>query len=152
MTHPVRHGRGGLSATLHELDDLRARMDQLMHAVFPIGGYPESGTGEPWAPLADIVDTEDAYLVELELPGVDKDQITVEVAEGELDIHGEIKEKEHTGVVRRHARRMGRFDYRTTLPPNSDTEHVSADLTSGVLTVRVPKTETGRGHRIEITG
>ncbi|EMF29707.1 heat shock protein [Streptomyces gancidicus BKS 13-15] len=127
-------------------------MDQLMRAVFPIGGYPESGTGEPWAPLADIVDTEDAYLVELELPGVDKDQITVEVAEGELDIHGEIKEKEHTGVVRRHTRRMGQFDYRTTLPPNSDTEHVSADLTSGVLTVRVPKTETGKGHRIEITG
>ncbi|CAM5664169.1 hypothetical protein STENM223S_03499 [Streptomyces tendae] len=83
MTHPVRHGRGGLSATLHELDDLRTRMDQLMRAVFPIGGYPESGTGEPWAPLADIVDTEDAYLVELELPGVDKDQITVEVAEGD---------------------------------------------------------------------
>ncbi|MEV5237204.1 Hsp20 family protein [Streptomyces pseudogriseolus] len=47
---------------------------------------------------------------------------------------------------------MGQFDYRTTLPPNSDTEHVSADLTSGVLTVRVPKTETGKGHRIEITG
>ncbi|WP_407109674.1 Hsp20/alpha crystallin family protein [Streptomyces sp. DSM 116494] len=152
MTHPVRHGRGGLSAALHELDDLRTRMDQLMHAVFPIGGYPESGTGEPWAPLADIMDTEDAYLVELELPGVNKDQITVEVAEGELDIHGEIKEKEHTGVVRRHTRRTGQFDYRTTLPPNSDTEHVSADLTSGVLTVRVPKTETGKGHRIEITG
>ncbi|MET8572896.1 Hsp20/alpha crystallin family protein [Streptomyces sp. NPDC004783] len=127
-------------------------MDQLMHAVFPAGGYPEFGPGEPWAPLADVVDAEDAYLVELELPGVDKDQITVEVAEGELDIHGEIKEKERNGVVRRHTRRMGQFDYRTTLPSNCDTEHISADLTNGVLTVRVPKTETGKEHRIEITG
>ncbi|MGW1952924.1 Hsp20/alpha crystallin family protein [Streptomyces sp. NPDC001920] len=152
MTHPVRPSRGGLSAALHELDDLRARMDQLMHAVFPVGGYPEFGTAEPWAPPADVVDTEDAYLVELELPGVGKDQITVEVAAGELDIHGEIKEKEQTGVVRRHTRRMGQFDYRTTLPPNADTEHISADLTSGVLRVRVPKTETGKARRIEITG
>ncbi|MFF5157687.1 Hsp20/alpha crystallin family protein [Streptomyces sp. NPDC000348] len=152
MTHPVRHGRAGLSAALHELDDLRTRMDQLMHAVFPVGGYPEFGAGEPWAPPADVVDTEDAYLVELELPGVDKDRITVEVAEGELDVHGETEEKEHTGVVRRHTRRTGRFDYRTTLPPDSDTEHVSADLTSGVLTVRVPKAGTGKAHRVEITG
>ncbi|KOT42660.1 heat-shock protein Hsp20 [Streptomyces caelestis] len=152
MTHPVRHSRSGLPAALHELDDLRTRMDQLMHAVFPIGGPLEFGAGEPWAPLADVVDAEDAYLVELDLPGVDKDQVTVEVAEGELGIHGEIEEKEHAGVVRRHSRRTGRFDYRTTLPPNSDTEHVSADLTSGVLTVRVPKTETGKAHRVEITG
>ncbi|WP_328336346.1 Hsp20/alpha crystallin family protein [Streptomyces violaceus] len=83
---------------------------------------------------------------------MEKEQITVEVDEGELDIHGDIKEKEHTGVVRRHTRRIGQFDYRTTLPPNSDTEHVSADLTDGILTVRVPKTEKGKAHRIEITG
>nr|WSZ20232.1 Hsp20/alpha crystallin family protein [Streptomyces canus] len=103
-------------------------------------------------PLADIEDTEDAYLVELELPGVDKDQITVEVAEGELDIHGEIEEKEHTGTVRRQTRHIGQFDYRTILPPNSDTEHISADLNNGVLTVKVPKTEKGKAQRIEITG
>ncbi|CAL9657303.1 Spore protein SP21 [Streptomyces sp. enrichment culture] len=152
MTQPARHTRHGLPAAWHELEDLRTRMDQLMHAVFPVGGYPEFGTAGPWAPLADVVDTEDAYLVELELPGVEKDQVTVEVGEGELDIHGEIKEREHTGVVRRHSRRMGQFDYRTTLPPNSDTEHISADLTNGVLTVRVPKTEQGKAHRVEITG
>ncbi|MET9368831.1 Hsp20/alpha crystallin family protein [Streptomyces griseoflavus] len=158
MTHPVRPGRGGLSAALRELDDLHSRMDQLMRAVFPVGGYPEFGTGtgtgpgEPWAPPADVVDTEDAYLVELELPGVAKEDISVEVADGELGIHGDIKEKEHTGVVRRHSRRTGRFDYRTTLPPNADTERVSADLTNGVLTVRVPRTDTGKAHRVEITG
>ncbi|MEU1571316.1 Hsp20/alpha crystallin family protein [Streptomyces collinus] len=152
MTHPARHGRAGLPAALRELEDLRTRVDQLMHAAFPGGGTSPFGAAEPWAPLADIEDSEDAYLVELELPGVEKDQITVEVDEGELDIHGEIKEKEHAGVVRRHTRRIGQFDYRTTLPPNSDTEHISADLTNGILTVRVPKSEQGKAHRIEITG
>ena len=43
-------------------------------AAFPSGGFPGFGMTEPWAPLAGIEDTEDAYLVELELPGVDKDQ------------------------------------------------------------------------------
>nr|WSY49745.1 Hsp20/alpha crystallin family protein [Streptomyces sp. NBC_00886] len=152
MTHPTRHSRGGLPAALRELEDLRTRVDQLMHAAFPGAGFPGFGAAEPWAPLADIEDTADAYLVELELPGVDKEQITVEVAEGELDIHGEIREKEHTGTVRRQTRHVGQFDYRTILPPNSDTEHISADLNNGVLAVKVPKTEKGKAQRIEITG
>jgi len=83
---------------------------------------------------------------------VSKDQITVGVADGELDVHGEIKEKERTGVVRQRARHIGEFDYRTSLPPNSDTEHISAELTNGVLTVRVPKAEKAKAHRIEIAG
>ncbi|PWI17953.1 heat-shock protein Hsp20 [Streptomyces sp. Act143] len=155
MTLPERRDRGAAWGPFHfhELQELRNRMDQLMHATFPFPGvdFPESAI-EAWAPLADVEDTEDAYLVELELPGVDKDQITVEVTDGELDVRGEIKEKARTGVVRRHTRRIGQFDYRTSLPPNADTEHVSADLTNGVLTVRVPKTEQARPHRIEITG
>lgn len=152
MTHPARHSRGGLPAALRELEDLRTRVDQLMHAAFPGAGLPGFGTADPWAPLADIEDTEEAYLVELELPGVAKDQITVEVAEGELDVHGEIREKEHTGRVHRQTRHIGRFDYRMILPPNSDTEHISADLADGVLTVKVPKTESGKPQRVEITG
>ncbi|MFB8754576.1 Hsp20/alpha crystallin family protein [Streptomyces nigra] len=153
MTRPVRRGRGADPwDPFREMADLRTRMDQLLHATFPVGGYPEFASAETWAPLADVEDTEDAYLVELELPGVEKEQITVEVTDGELDVHGEIKERERTGVVRRQARHIGQFDYRTTLPPNADTEHVSADLTNGVLTVRVPKTGKGGSQRIEITG
>ncbi|MFI1731167.1 Hsp20/alpha crystallin family protein [Streptomyces acidicola] len=150
MTLPVRRSRGAFPVwdPLRELEELHTRMDRLMQSAFP-GGEP--GAAEAWAPLADIEDTESAYLVELELPGVDKDQITVEVAEGELDVHGELKEKERTGVVRRQTRHIGQFDYRTSLPSNSDTEHVSAELTDGVLTVRVPKVEQGKPQRIEIS-
>ncbi|MFF1278430.1 Hsp20/alpha crystallin family protein [Streptomyces marokkonensis] len=155
MTLPAHRGRGPVSGwdPFRELQDLRTRMDQLMHSTFPFSGkgYPGAGA-EAWAPLADVEDTEDAYLMELELPGVDKDQVTVEVGDGELDIHGEIKEKERTGVLRRQARHVGQFDYRTSLPPNADTEHITAELTNGVLTVRVPKTHKAEAHRIEITG
>lgn len=152
MTHPARHSTTASPVALRELDDLRARVDQLMHAAFAGGGWPTFGGSEPWAPAADIEDAEDAYLVELELPGMDKEQITVEVSDGELDVHGEVRQKERTGAVRRHTRRIGQFDYRTTLPPNADAEHISAELNNGVLTVRVPKTEKGKARRVEITG
>lgn len=154
MTLPAHHhhGRGALPVwdPFRELEDLHTRMDRLMQSAFP--GGAELGTAGAWAPLADIEDTEDAYLVELEVPGVDKDEITVEVTDSEIDVHGEIKEKERTGVIRRRARHVGEFDYRTSLPPNSDTEHISAELANGVLTVRVPKAEKAKAHRIEIAG
>ncbi|MCP3768064.1 Hsp20/alpha crystallin family protein [Streptomyces sp. MAR25Y5] len=153
MTLPAHRGGGALSGwdPFRELEELRTRMDQLMHSPFPGRGFAEA-EAEAWAPLADVEDTEDAYLMELELPGADKEQITVEVGDGELDIHGEIKERERTGVLRRQTRHVGRFDYRTSLPPNVDTEHITAELAGGVLTVRVPKARKTEPHRIEITG
>ncbi|MEI5525479.1 Hsp20/alpha crystallin family protein [Streptomyces brasiliscabiei] len=152
MTHPARHGTAALPAALRELDDLRTRVDHLMHAAFVGGGWPTSGGPGPWAPAADIEDAEDACLVELELPGMEKEQITVEVSDGELDVHGEVRPKERTGAVRRQTRHVGRFDCRTALPVNADAEHISAELNSGVLTVGVPKTGKGRTRRVEITG
>jgi len=156
MTLPVRRGRGALPVwdPFREIEDLRTRMEGLMRSTFPfsVAGPAEPGRAETWAPLSDIEETEDAYLVELEVPGVDKDEIIVEVSEGELDVHGEIREKERSGVVRKQTRHIGQFDYRTSLPPNSDTENISAELTNGVLTVRVPKGEQARPHRVEISG
>ncbi|WP_430741913.1 Hsp20/alpha crystallin family protein (plasmid) [Streptomyces sp. P13-3-3] len=154
MTQPVRRDRGQISgwAPLREFEELQARMDQLMQTTFPFPARPLSEIGEePWAPLADVEDTEDAYVMELELPGVRKNDVTVEVTDGELDIHGEVKDKERTGVLRRRTRRIGRFGYRTTLPRNADTEKITADLAHGILTVRVPKVSQATPRRIEIS-
>ncbi|GAA0630814.1 Hsp20/alpha crystallin family protein [Streptomyces thermocarboxydovorans] len=154
MTQPTQHNALTVWNPLRELEDLQARMDHLLRTTFPFpgAGFPENGGTDAWIPAADVEETEDAYLVELELPGVKKDQITVEVSEGELAIHGEIKEKERTGVIRRNTRRIGRFDYRMALPSNVDTEHIGAELTEGILTVRVPKAEKSKPQRIEIRG
>lgn len=100
-----------------------------------------------WAPLA----TDDAYVVEVDLPGVKKDDITIELNAGELSVHGELKEKERTGVLRSRTRRTGQFDYRVMLPQDTDEEHITAELSEGVLTVKVPKAEKAKPRRIEIT-
>jgi HSP20 family protein len=113
-----------------------------------------SGTGladaPVWTPLVDIEETDDAWIVEAELPGVGRDDVSVEVREPELVITGEIKERERRGILRRRARPTGRFEYRVTLPGPIDSEGVEATMADGVLTVRVPRPEQARPHRIEV--
>jgi HSP20 family protein len=101
-------------------------------------------------PQADIEETDDAWIVEAELPGVNRKDVSVELREGELVINGEIKEKERKGVVRRRTRRTGQFEYRVTLPGQTDPDKIEASLHEGVLTVRVPKAEQAKPRRIEV--
>jgi HSP20 family protein len=132
-----------------EFEDLYDRMGQLMGSV--VGGPVRQLAALPWSPLADVSETDDAYLIEADLPGVRQDQVSVEVSGGDLVISGEITSRDRAGVLRRATRRQGRFEYRTMLPADADPEQVSASLADGVLTVRVAKAETARPRRIEIT-
>jgi HSP20 family protein len=104
-----------------------------------------------WEPAVDIEETDEAFLVEADLPGVKRDDVTVELQNNELTIHGEVKERERTGILRRRTRRTGQFDYRVVLPGEVDADNVEANLQEGVLRVKVRKAEHARPRRIEIT-
>ncbi|HEV2088430.1 MAG TPA: Hsp20/alpha crystallin family protein, partial [Cryptosporangiaceae bacterium] len=130
---------------LREFDDLQQRMNQLVTSVF--GGTGNGGSEPQWTPFADLTESEDAYLVEVELPGVKREDISVEVRGNELCIAGELKEKERVGWLRSRTRRVGHFEYRTLLPRRIDSDHISAELTQGVLSVRVPKSEADKPKR-----
>ncbi len=133
---------------LRELEDMRERMDRLFEEV--VGGT--SLAGEAWTPPVDLEETDDAWLVQADIPGVKKGDVSVEVADNELAIHGEVKERERTGLLRRRTRRTGQFDYRVSLPGEVDADNVDAQLDEGVLTVRIPKPARAQRRRIEITG
>jgi HSP20 family protein len=107
-------------------------------------------SGHGFTPLADVEETDDAYMVEVELPGVDKKDIDVSVAGRRLTITGERKEKKRVGVLRRRTRSVGRFEYDIQLPGDIDEDGVTASLSDGVLTVRVPKATNDRAHRIAV--
>lgn len=135
---------------LREFENLTGRMNELLESTFgPLNTAP-GALG--WSPATDIEETDDAYLVEADLPGVKREDLSVELRESELVISGELKERERTGVLRRRSRRTGRFEYRVTLPGDADADKVEATLRDGVLTVRVPKTAKAQPRRIEITG
>ena len=73
----------------------------------------------------------------------------VELRGTELRITGEIKEEEKEDAEGKPLRRRyGKFAYRTSLP--ADAEKIDAQLTDGILTVRLPKAAQARSRRIEI--
>lgn len=76
---------------------------------------------------------------------------SVELNDHELVISGEVAEPKE-GRRRRRSRRTGRFEFRASLPGDINPEGVTASLSDGVLTVRVPKAEAAKPHRVEITG
>jgi HSP20 family protein len=121
-------------------------MEELMQNVLTAGPVD----GDVWIPVADIEETEDAWIVEAELPGVKREDINVEVRESEVAVTGEIKKREREGILRRRTRRVGRFELRVTLPGQADPERVDASLEDGVLTVRIPKSEQSQARRIEV--
>jgi HSP20 family protein len=124
-------------------------MDQLMEDLW--SGRTPNGDGI-WAPLVDIEETEDAWIIEAEVPGAKRKDINVELRDSELIVSGEIKERERVGLLRRRTRRTGRFDYRVTLPGGANADGIEASLDDGILTVRVPKPEQARPRRIEVKG
>ena len=108
------------------------------------------GDGAIWVPAVDIEETDDAWVVEAEIPGAKREDVNVEVHENELVVAGEIKDKERKGVLRRRTRRVGQFEYRVTLPGEVDADRIDASLDNGVLVVRVPKPERTQPRRVEV--
>jgi HSP20 family protein len=125
-----------------ELEELHQRTLQLL------GGAMEDGA--PWVPLADVEETDDAWIVEAELPGVKKDDINVDVEGEEIKVSGEIKERVREGILRRRTRPVGHFELRVRVPGPVNADGIEANTSHGVLTVRIPKSEEAKPHRIEV--
>jgi len=127
------------------MDEFREQMDRVLDAARQ--GSAPSGTpcaGYVWVPLADIIETAQALLVRIELPGVAPEQLLVEVADGALVVRGERPSDSCSGEDADTAyhlmeRAHGAFARRFSLPEDTDGEGISAVLREGLLTVTVPK-------------
>jgi HSP20 family protein len=115
------------------------------------GLFTQISRNTVWAPLTDVTETDSAYVLELEVPGVRREDVTVDLNGTSLSVTGELKDVEREGVTHRKARRTGKFAYRVTLPRTVDADNIEAKLVDGVLTVSVPKLEVAKPRRIEIT-
>ncbi|MGA5895845.1 Hsp20/alpha crystallin family protein [Streptomyces venetus] len=155
MATPIRHHRGAAMQArplgwarnpLTEFDQLLSEMSGLMEST--VGG---AATAVAWTPPADVTESDDAFHVEIELPGVKSKDIDVEANGQEVVVTGEIKERERKGVLRRSTRRTGAFEYRLRLPGEVDTEKINAQMSDGVLTITVPKAEVAKPRHVEIS-
>ncbi|WP_240797254.1 Hsp20/alpha crystallin family protein [Streptomyces sp. F001] len=105
--------------------------------------------GGLWVPLVEEDETEDAYEVRAELPGIPRENISVDVGDHELRISGAMKDEDQGRVL---SRRSGRFFYRTSLPTDVDADRIEAELNDGVLRIRLPKSGEAKRRRISIGG
>jgi HSP20 family protein len=147
---PVRRPAHGLTVVnpSREFEDIYNRMGQLMNLAFGDFSLLEAGD-MTWSPLADLSETDAGYQINVELPGVQKDQIDIQVQEREIVISGEVRETTN-GRRHRSTRRTGRFEYRTYLPGDVKADQVSATLSDGALTITAPKSEAAMPRHIEV--
>lgn len=121
---------------------------------------PQSETSAPGngarvnylTPLANVLETKDAYVLEAEMPGVNKDGLDITVENGELTIVGRRAAVAPRG--REVYRESRAFDYRRTfeLDPAIDAAKVTAQLDQGVLTLTLPKAESVKPRKITVNG
>lgn len=106
-----------------------------------------------FAPACEILDEEKSYKVSLDIPGLSKDEIEIEVKDNSLLISGERKEPAHTekSQVTRSEKRYGKFSRVFTLPKDINSEGIEASFENGVLLVSLPKEEKVQARKIAIT-
>jgi len=114
-------------------------------------GYP-GRRGVHWAPAVDVSEKDDAFVVNAEVPGLDKEDIEVTLSEGLLTIRGEKKFENGDDKTnyRRVERRYGSFARTLRIPDNVQTDAIDAAYKDGVLRVTLPKRPEAAPKRIEI--
>ncbi|MDY6814766.1 MAG: Hsp20/alpha crystallin family protein [Pseudomonadota bacterium] len=138
---------------INEFEDLMNRYNRMF-------GLTRAGEREgkdlfsrsDWAPAVDIKETDKAFTIEAELPGMSRDDVKVTVDDGVLTIKGERKQEEETEDKKMHRieRFYGSFMRRFTLPDNVDENSVKANFKDGLLTLTIDKAEPKEPKAIEV--
>ncbi|HEX8669661.1 MAG TPA: Hsp20/alpha crystallin family protein [Allosphingosinicella sp.] len=126
----------------------------LLDQVFGQGGTRSSGNLMR-APETDVVETEREIRVIVEMPGLKRENIEVDVENNVLTIRGEKKEERTEGEQGKWhlaERRYGTFARSFVLPRDVDAENIQARFEDGVLSVVIPKSERARRRRIDVGG
>jgi len=139
--------------------DLRSAQDEmaqmspmLAHALGLHAQQQGSATATAWAPALDISERKDAYLVTVELPGVEADDLEITMEDGLLTIQGDRQFTSESSEQQFHRveRRYGAFRRSITLPAQVQAEQIEASFDNGVLQIVVPKMEEATPKRIQV--
>jgi HSP20 family protein len=135
-----------------DLDSLQGDMNRLFDSFFGRRDIGQSGTARRWVPAMDLAETDEQLVLRADLPGMERDDINIEVKDNVLTISGERKaEHERKGEgFHRIERAFGRFSRSLGLPRGVDAASVTASFENGVLEVRMPKPAERKATRIEI--
>ena len=130
-------------APLRDFDVIDRRMRRMLE---------EFGVAPAQLPAADLYETEKELVVELDVPGFDEKELTLEVSDHTLTVHGERVEErdEKEKTFHLHERLEKHFERSFALPMDANIEKMKATFETGVLKVHVPKVEAAKPRKIEI--
>jgi HSP20 family protein len=138
---------------LKQMLDLQERLNRLFDETLGRERLfdPPAAHGS-WVPTADVVETAEEYIVEVELPGVEREDFTLHVHGDEILVRGERRPRGHARpeAFHRVERRHGPFARAVRLPEPVDGERITAELADGVLRVAVPKARTAAEPRVRV--
>ena len=134
----------------YELDELKRRFDRLLHFRDSIQDdeFPERS----YSPPADVLETNDALIVNYVLPGIESDDVDVSVLSNVLTIKGEKNQISEFDDCRIHRREIweGRFKRTIALPAAIDNSRINATLQNGVLSIHLPKTMESEAQQVSV--
>ena len=130
---------------------LQREIDRMFGEYLPFLGDEDAEPGL-WAPVMDLKETETEYIVKMDVPGIQKESITVNLEDRRLTVRGDRKEetKEESGNQLILERRYGNFYRSITLPKAASEEEIAAEMKDGVLTINIKKVEEPKPRRITI--
>lgn len=137
---------------LWPLSQLRSDIERLFEEPFSDWLAPTPGLFGDWGPPVDVFEDKNNVIVKVEIPGMKKEEIAVDMVGEMLNISGERKEEaEYKGAGSyRSERYFGHFHRSVSLPAAVQAEKIDAHYKDGVLTITCPKTEEAKRKQIEI--
>lgn len=139
----------GFRRPLNELEHLRKQMNEL-YGAFTEGSIPMPSAGV--FPLTNVTEDSNHYYVRAELPGIQSDELDIQVTADGISVSGErkiLKEAEQVKYHRRE-REAGKFSRSINLPGDIDVNAVEAGLENGILTVTIPKAAAVKPRQIKV--
>jgi HSP20 family protein len=105
-------------------------------------------------PALDVTETDDRYTISVEVPGVKREDLSVDFHEGVLTVHGEKRSEREEGKERARVleRSFGAFTRAMRLPVDADADHIEARFADGVLKLSIPKRPEAKPKTIAIRG
>lgn len=136
------------------LESIRREMDRFFDDIVPFSRRTGNGGMrlELWAPDTDVSETDNEYIISVDLPGISKKDVEVSYKDNRLTISGERRheEKEEKEDYLRRERYQGNFTRSFTLPSEVKDDTIKAHFKDGVLKVEVPKAEVRKPKTVTI--
>lgn len=134
--------------------EMEALQSRVLRALHPTSGTPgaDARSATDWTPVVDISEDDTEYLIHAELPDVPRENVTINVENGQLTFSGQRTFEEETKDRKYHRveRAYGSFTRTFSLPDDTDVERIHAEYKEGMLNIHLPKSESARPRRIEV--